>query len=668
MPHARAVRGTVALALLAWGLPAHAQTCAQPLGVLDALLVADVRVAALDPGVFIVERGGQPVDMSIGEPLCEADRMATRPDATAKLLVGPAEGPRHELTVLPGATVVLQSVSRVELVIGRLLAAVQGDFDVVMPFARLAATGTEFAVEVTQEGCRVDQLEGSTGLTPSAGATARLERLKTASCTATAAAATDLAAGRCTELMTAASSVDIAARPRLASGNVIRQLDPAEAPAVYARAREAAICDNNAAAWQAVDRVLVDWERPRKTLDAEDPLVRGRALLMRGEPQQARDQFCRALAVGGAAAVRTGFGDAERDLGLNALNTNDMAGAGAHFESALQHYAAAIQHATSDQERGVILVNLGHLALLRTKLDADATETRLGEAQAYFEQARAHGDPPHARVGLARVALMRAQLIPTQQLDSAAGGAWDVFRANLLLVILAEQQRRPHRREARRLLRSLVADLPDFAPAQQLLGEVQYLLGERDDAQASLRRAIAADPGNTEAYLAYAQTLRGARKQMYEATYRLAEVAAVRELAATQREVLVPEVKSTTIPPAPLTADPPSLGFELKPMVRAAQAIRRTVTMTNRSESAATVSGTNVTGNHPGAFAVVANGCTPSPIAPGASCTITVAFVAREPGRYRAALEISFAGGVLSREIRLYGEVSAPPPPPPPVD
>lgn len=648
---ASARQGMVALALLAWGAPALAQTCAQPRGILDALLVADARVATLDSGSFLVERGGQPVNLNIGDPLCEADRMATRPDTTAKLLVGPAEGPRHELTVLPGATVVLQSVSRIELVIGRLLAAVQGNFDVVMPFARLAATGTEFAVEVTQEGCRVEQLEGSTGLTPSAGATARLERLKSASCTATAAAPSELVPGRCTELMTAASRIDVAARPLVRSGNAIRQLDPAQAPGAYAQAREAAICRNDAAAWQAVDKVLVDWERPQKALDAEDPLVRGRALLMRGQPERAIEEFRRALAAGPGAAALAGFGDAERDLGLKAIRANDLAEAGRRFESALRHYTAAFERATSERERGVILVNLGDLALLRTRLDPAAAEARLSEAQATFERARTHADPPHARLGLARVSLLRASLIPTQQIDASEGSFGQVLTANILLSQMAESQRKPHRAQARTVLRELIADTPGFAPAEELLADLLAATGERDRARVQYQRAIAADPGNTSAYLGYSKTLGSRRQRMYEAAYRLVEVAAVRERDEARAEILQPRESTVTVPPAPLTPDVMRLAFEKRGQQQA-------VTLTNRSNAVATAGAATIAGRDPAAFRILRDGCANVQVDAGRDCRILIEYIPQGSGSHRATLEIPFDGG-LGREVKLSGETPA---------
>lgn len=630
---------------------AHGQTCAQPLGVLDSLLVDDRRLDAIDAGQFAVERGDQPVNLNIGDPLCDADRMATRPDTTAKLLVGPAEGPRHELTVLPGATVVLQSVSRIELVIGRLLAAVQGNFDVVMPFARLAATGTEFAVEVTQEGCRVEQLEGSTGLTPSAGATARLERLKTASCTATTAASADVVPARCAELMTAASRIDVAARPPLRSGNAIPRLDPEQAAAAYAQAREAAICRNDAAAWQAVDSVLVDWERPQKALDAQDPLVRGRALLMRGQPERAIEDFRRALADGTDTAALVGFGDAERDLGLKAIRVSDLAGAGRRFESALRHYTVALERATSERERGVILVNLGDLALLRTTLDPAAPEARLSEAQTLFARARTHADPPHARLGLARVSLLRASLIPTQQIDAADGSFGQVLAANILLSQLAEAQRKPHRAQARTVLRELLADTPGFAPAEELLADLLAATGERDRARVQYQRAIAADPGNTSAYLGYSKTLGSKRQKMYEAAYRLVEVAAVRERNEVRAAILQPREPTVTVPPAPLTPDVTRLAFDKRGQ-------QQSVTLTNRSAAAATAGAATISGRNPGSFRILRDGCANVQVEAGRDCRIVIEYIPQGGGGHRATLEIPSGSG-LGRAVRLSGETPA---------
>jgi tetratricopeptide (TPR) repeat protein len=407
--------------------------------------------------------------------------------------------------------------------------------------------------------------------------------------------------------------------------------------------------------------MLVDWDRPQQALSAgvgvgdagtEDLVSRGRALLMRGKPAEAGDQFRLAVSDSGVtAASATGLGDAERDLGLEAIKAADLARAAQHFETAGRHYLVAILHTQKESERGIILVNLGDLALLRIRLDPDASAARLDEAKSYYERARRHGDPPHARLGLARIFVLRARLIPTQMLDSAQGNIWNVLAGTIALGVLADLQRKPHWRDARRELAALTTSVPGFAPAEELLGEVLYETGEANDARQRFKRAIAADPGNTSAYLAYSNTLRHEKKTMYAKTYRFVEVAAVRELAKTRREILIPEVKTVTIPPAPMTADSTTLSFT------SPEVTRRVVTLTNRSEAPANVSETNITGSNAGAFSVISNGCGDAPVAAGAECQIGIEFTAQNPGRYRAKLELTFVGALLTREITLSGEV-----------
>ena len=650
----------------AWAAPGHAE-CHAPLGILDSLLVQGHRLESIDMQRFFVQRDGHDLFVDIGAPLCEGDHLATLPDTTANLLVGPAEGPRQGLTVLPGTTAILRTVSRVELLIGRLIGAVHGNFDVVMPFATLAATGTEFEVEATPQGCRVEQLEGTTHLTTAQSAIAVLDRLKSASCTPEAITTIlEIEAERCQALIKNSSRIMAAARPAVQSSNAIRQFKPAEADAAYAAAREAAICRNDVAARQTVERVLVDWDRPQEALagpgagigdaGAQDQIALGRALLMRGKSGDAIAQFDLAVAQAGATvATTTGFGDAERDLGLAAIRAGSIAQAAQHFESAIQRYRDALGQTQDSGKIGVILVNLGDLALLRIKLDPDAAEARLTQARTYYESARQHGDPPHARLGLARISVLRAQLIPTQQVDATAGSAWNVFGANLLLAILAEQQRKPYRQAARTELSALISSVPGFAPAEELLGEVLYASGDLDRSRKSFRRAIAADPGNTSAYLAYSKTLHGDGKKLYENTYRLVEVPAVRELANTRREILMPTAETVTIPPAPLVADSAKLGFS------SPEGRNRVVTMTNRSATPATVASVNVTGSRPDVFRVVSNGCGNGSIAPGAECRIMMEFTAESTGSYRATLELTFVGGSLTREVKLIGEVPPPP-------
>lgn len=649
--------------IFAWLAPMGANAC-EPLGFLYSLLVQEQRVHAADAQRFIVERAGQPMSVTNGMPLCGDDRLATRTDTTAIVRVGPAEGPQHDLTMRPGSTMILRAVNRVELLLGRLFAALQGQFDVVMPLARLAAAGTEFEVAVTEEGCTVDQLEGATDLSSGTGGSTRISRLRGAACsTGTAPQVTELDLDRCKSLIEAQSRTIIQARPATSSINTIKQFNPAEAPAIFAEARQEAVCSDDAAAKVTLDQLLVDWQEPQEALRglreraAPDQLALGRALVMRGQSAEAIEQFRRAIVSGGTtAAAVNGVGDAERDLGLAAVRTGNAAQVAQHFESAQRQYLAALGQTQDADEIGVILVNLGDLALLRTKLDPGLAESRLTEAQRYYERARAHGDPPHARLGIARISLLRAQLIPTQQIDTSEGNFGEVLAASILLGVLAEQQRKPHREAARRELRELLAGKPGFAPGEELLGETLYALGDGGDARRHLVQAIASDPTHTSAYRTYAATLSGGNKRLYERTYRLVEVAAVRVLDDVRDEILMPTTPAVTIPTAPLTADVEALSFAAPPRKE------KVVTLTNRSNAPATADAVSITGPNANAFRIVSSGCTGVSVVAQGQCRIVVLFSAEQVGTYRATLEISGSGGQWKREVRLRGEVIQLPP------
>ena len=658
--HTRRLATGLCLLAGAWTeFAAAQQACPQPLGVLDSLLVQGQRLSAIDANQFLVERNSHAVAMNIGDPLCEADRMATQPNVTAKLLVGRADGKRHELTILPGATVVLRAINRVELLLGRLIGAVHGEFDVVMPFARLAATGTVFEVDAGSSTVAVDQLEGETHLTPTNAATAVLAPLTRVSGAGPGGAAvTALDASRCTELVSQANRMDIAFLPPVRSRNAIPQIAPATADSAYDSARQNAICRDDPSARQLVGRILTDWERPQQALEelrgtAGDSVAVGKALLMRGEPQRALGVFQRAGAAGGNAVdVSAGMGDAKRDLGILAIRGNQVPAAAAGFEEVRTHYVEAIRLASTDDVRGRLFVSLGDLALLRIRLDPDSAEARMTEAAALYQRAREHGDPPHARLGVARISVLRAMRIPTQQIDGSEAGIAATLLINIALDAQARSQRRPHWQQAMRDLHELLAAVPEFSPAQELMGEVQIALGERDAAQRHLKQAIAADPGNTSAYGVLAQTLSGGKKAMYEGAYKLVEVPAVREIEATRQTMLFPTSPTVTIPPAPLTPDKPELGFARPRPVRA------DVTLTNRSDAPVTVASTGIVGDAPSAFRIVSNGCSSGPVAVGSQCRIEVEFTAQSPGKYRAILQLSFATGGFTRDIKLHGEIA----------
>jgi tetratricopeptide (TPR) repeat protein len=652
----------VAIALFsscAWFSPQAAAAC-EPLAILFSLQVQGQPVDAAAADRFVVERPDEDaVTVFNGMPLCPNDRLATRTDTKAILKIGFSDGAQHEVTMRPGSTVILETVNRVQLLVGRLFAALQGEFDVVMPLGRLAATGTEYELAVTDAGCTVDQLEGTTELTSGTGGSVHLARLKGAACTTAAApTVTDLTVEQCFRLMEVQSQINIQGRPKVSSINKIKQFDPAQAPAIYSSARQKAVCAEDAGARNTLNQVLVDWRESQKALRglrssaAPDALAVGEALVMRGQPAEALQEFSRAIAAGDAtAAPLTGSGDAERDLGLIALKAGNTASFASHLESASHDYLLAMERAQKPIDRGVILVNLGDLALLRTRLDASAAEVRLAEAQEFYDRARAQGDPPHARLGIARISLMRAQLIPTQVANDPELSLGQQILVNSLLAMLAEQQRRPHREAARQVLRDLIGSTPGFSPAEELLGETIYLLGDIRDARRHLRSAISADPAQTSAYQAYAKTVNGAERRLYERTYKLVEVKPVRDLTETRSEILIPAAATVTIPPAPLTADVTRLNFVAPPWND------QVVVLTNRSDASATAEAIRITGSDPGAFQITSDGCSGTALAAQKICRLVVSLVSRQMGTYRATLEISGNGGQWTREVRLRADV-----------
>jgi len=666
--HIRRLAACGFLVACLWTLQAAAQqACPEPLAILDSLLVQGQRVTAIDARQFVVERNTHAVAMNIGDPLCEGDRMATQPNVTAKLLVGRADGKRHELTMLPGATAILRALNRIELSIGRLIAAVHGEFDVVMPLARLAATGTVFEVEVDATRVTVDQLEDETHLTPNGGATAVLDpRTQASSTSAQATAVSALDPAQCAELVSRANRIDIAFLPPVRSRNAIPQVSPDAAPSIYDSARQNAICRDDRAAQELFGRILADWERPQQALEElrgrspvpenTDSIAVGKALLMRGEPERALGEFERAGRAGGnPVEVAAGMGDARRDLGLLAVRRAQLPVAAMRFDEARAHYVEAARLAATDAVRGILLVDLGDLALLRIGLDPESAEARMAEAAALYQRAREHGDPPHARLGLARIAAARALRIPTQQADTSGLSFGEALAINLALDSQAKRQRAPHWQQARSILDGLLEEIPAFSPAQELLGEVQMGLGDTAGAEKQFRRALAADPGNTSAYGALAETLRGGKKAMYEGAHKVVEVPAVRELESAERAIVSPPIETVTIVPASLTPDMPRFSFT------APGTLDNEIVFTNRSPAAVTVASTAITGAEANAFSVRTNGCSAAAIAPNAECRIRVFFVAGQVGTYRARLELTFTGTSVPSRVELRGEVLPPP-------
>jgi YVTN family beta-propeller protein len=103
---------------------------------------------------------------------------------------------------------------------------------------------------------------------------------------------------------------------------------------------------------------------------------------------------------------------------------------------------------------------------------------------------------------------------------------------------------------------------------------------------------------------------------------------------------------------------PPRLSFAAQPSGTRSPA--RSASVTNTGNAPLHVLRTLLEGTGAGAFAIGDDGCSGQTVAPGASCTIAVAFAAAAPGEYTARLSLDDDAAGARSSVTLEGSVTAP--------
>jgi hypothetical protein len=102
-----------------------------------------------------------------GMPLCRNDRLITANDVTAILLLGSAGSGQKQITVSSHSTLLINDDKKIEILGGGFFAQIKGAFDAILSsIGEVAAVGTQFSVELSENGARVIQLEDETVFTP----------------------------------------------------------------------------------------------------------------------------------------------------------------------------------------------------------------------------------------------------------------------------------------------------------------------------------------------------------------------------------------------------------------------------------------------------------------------------------------------------------------------
>jgi tetratricopeptide (TPR) repeat protein len=424
-----------------------------------------------------------------------------------------------------------------------------------------------------------------------------------------------------------------------------------------------------------VGLIYVDWVDPEQALrlltssqvgstpaeQARHFTAVGNAMRIEGQHDEAIGQFQKALStVPAFAPALNGMGDALRDQGIKAYGTTVQAKnkAAELFETARRSYELAASSGSGTPEVELAMVNAGNLHLLMSGVFPDKGDEIVDTAEGLFSEALrlTHGQSLQARLGLARVEMQRAQLIPQKEVDATGLSAGQVLVANVVYALQADNERRPVRKRAEAILAALVRDEPDFAPGLQTLGELYLVLPNSNEAKKVLRRAINADPRHTISYSFLAQAYTGDVGEIYGAAYKNVEFPAMRTIAKARQQLATVTAPSVKVPSNLLIPDVSTLRFGF-----ASHLQTRTVKFTNVGDAPVTPTSAIITGSDAGAFTVQNDGCSNGAVAPKGECRIVVVLQSQTPGKYKAMLEVS-AGGPISTTVELRASLPSPAP------
>jgi tetratricopeptide (TPR) repeat protein len=669
------------------------------IGVLDGLALAGSRVSEVDVRKSWLERKddrGRMVTKPVtnGMPLCRGDRLITASDVTANLRIGSAGSEQKQITVSSHSTLLIKDDKKIEILGGGFFAQIKGAFDTIFNLGVIAAGGTQFSVELRENGARVVQLEDETVFKPKYAPTSAAVKVTQREEVGlepgvTQAKPIALTFDRCKAATDPNSKFVAETRAKRPSLPLSHHFSPQEIGKAFADARVGMLCRSTpedpaaaarVAAETAADRervglIYVDWVDPEQALrlltsspvgstpaeQARHFTAIGNAMRIEGEPEQAIGQFQHALsAVPAYARALNGMGDALRDQGIKAYgNTVQEKNKAAElFEAARKSYEQAASDGTGTPEVELAMVNAGNLHLLMSGVFPDRGDQIVDTAEGLFNEALrlTNGKSLHARLGLARVEMQRAQLIPQKEVDPTGLSAIQLFAANLIYGMQAENERKPVRERAEAILAALVRDEPDFAPGLQTLGELYLALSNRNQARIVLRRAINTDPRHTISYSFLAQAYSGDVGEIYRDAYKNVEFPAMRTIARARQQLATVTAPSVKVPSNLLIPDVSTLRFGF-----ASHLQTRTVTFTNAGDAPVTPTSAIITGSDAGAFTVQNDGCSNRAVAPHGECRIVVVLQAQTPDKYKAMLEVS-AGGPISTTVELRASLPSPAP------
>lgn len=678
-----ALRGPIVLAAaLASVATADAQPCDDgPSGRLISAELNGQSLSEIDQSQIVVVRDNDRMNVAPGDPLCAGDSVEVLPPISAVLELGLNGDTLNSVTLIGQSRLTIESPTSIFSSIGRLFLRLRSSFTVRMPGGTLGARGTQFEVD-TSGASRVVQLEGTVDFMPADGQGAVPvvvepgQALALPQAGVAAASVSPLDRTVCADVLATNSAIVAATQPALPRFNRVRTIDPTDTANRFAAARTRFFCDADAtalpdlagayAAWAETGGVL---ELPREipgslgvAAQSEYATSIADGLRLTGATDAAVEWYRRAVTLDDSfGPAHDGLGRALVDQAIRSVNPRRLATvdtalrtldqAEAELNRALQRGMRGVEEPSA---RAAVMISLGDLSLARAELQPANGNRHLARATRFFELALQTTDrnAPFAELGLARVELMRADLVPETRIEGEFSA--QVLVAQVLISTMTEKQRRPFRETARDILNSLLERYPDFSVGSQMLGEVYDELGDNDEAEARIRRAIRLDPNNTDAYRSLVSALPGRRnrreRQFYEAAFEAFTPPSYVTLVEQRQSV------SRAVRPDPVIMDITALASSHSALkFPAPDPNGKTITFTNVGSQPVNVGQPMVTGANASVFPIRRQTCTNGALEPNAECTVTIAFTAQQGGSYSATLTVGGDANVAT-EVELSGE------------
>lgn len=491
----------------------------------------EVEVAPADQIKLI--RGASSPAVQNGMPLCAGDDVTVQGDSVLVMSLGDSIDNQADITLYAFATVELADPRSIFVRVGRMFATLRGIFEARLPFARLGAKGTEFQVNVTDNGAEIIQLEGELDVEPLNVVDGMIPGIDPNSIFRASFQAQDpysysrrerkkmsqqppVTLGRLSTLVLSAdgktpprvsgagedvvrktidenASAILAAQPAEPSAAIPRNFNTKEERArVYREARFRSVWSpEDKRSFEALGDVYLDWGHPRKALRSYEKAGEnedtgrqiainynnlGNAYRLAGMSKEAQSYFEKALRANPRFAFPyNGLGDVYQDLARAEIDRGNSSAAENLLSKADEYYNKSLDRSLwgkeGGQNRAIPLYHLGENALLKGKLD---------DSEHYFHEALKEAPSyPFARIGLGRVSATRSQIA----LESGNSGE----SASQL-------------ESARAAYNSVLETNPKFAPAQLALGETFEQQGDWKSASQYFQRATQSDPSFAQAY------------------------------------------------------------------------------------------------------------------------------------------------------------------------